>query len=523
MGAIDKEGNTYTVGFFQNSVAIGDTVLTSRGRTDAYLLKYSPTGQRLWVRQLGSAGDDTAMRVVLDAAGNAYVFGYLGGTLPLSANVTIVSLFPRLTNYYVVRFSPRGVPQWAQSGGASMGGGLSDFCLDGAGHLFITGVGEPDHMQFGPDGLKPTGIGPYIMRLSAATGEVQFLRTGFTYGPPRGTTTIYYPRIAASPRGEVYLFHTMTTSVIVNGVTLEPTDPNNPTNYALNNGLLVKYSATGTFEWTRVLTSWDGQINAAVADEDNNLYITGHYYKQSRLGAPGAEVTLPAGPVATSNHLYVAKLAPNGAVSWVQPFISTGSATGEGLALDGRGSLAVVGWFTNGLTVGTATLHSTPRGNGFNSRDVVVAACTIQGQISWGQQAGGSADDLGYNAGFGTDGRLHVLGTYERTCSFGPLGLSTALPNARFRATLGATLLHSSTGEARSFGVFPNPATHYVRLRGVPAGRTVEILNTMGQVVRSGLLSLEATVSVQGLPAGTYWVRVAESAEAFRPQAVLVH
>ncbi len=67
--ATDGNGNTYVAGTirsgFSNPVAV-----------NALLMKFSPTGQLLWRRVLGAPFDGSSgLRVVLDAQGNAHVFG----------------------------------------------------------------------------------------------------------------------------------------------------------------------------------------------------------------------------------------------------------------------------------------------------------------------------------------------------------------------------------------------------------------------------------------------------------------
>lgn len=70
--AIDRQGNFMLFGETAGSWLPGQP---SAGQTDLFLLRVSPGGQRLAVRQWGTADDDAAGRVALDACGNAVAVG----------------------------------------------------------------------------------------------------------------------------------------------------------------------------------------------------------------------------------------------------------------------------------------------------------------------------------------------------------------------------------------------------------------------------------------------------------------
>jgi hypothetical protein len=70
--AIDGQGNFVLFGETVGSWIPGQP---SAGQTDLFLLRVSPSGKRLAVRQWGTADDEAAGRVALDACGNAVAVG----------------------------------------------------------------------------------------------------------------------------------------------------------------------------------------------------------------------------------------------------------------------------------------------------------------------------------------------------------------------------------------------------------------------------------------------------------------
>lgn len=75
--AIDAAGNIYISG----ETAGGLDGQASSGGVDAFLAKFDTNGNRLWVSQFGSAGNDSGSDLLLDATGAPYVSGIANGSL----------------------------------------------------------------------------------------------------------------------------------------------------------------------------------------------------------------------------------------------------------------------------------------------------------------------------------------------------------------------------------------------------------------------------------------------------------
>lgn len=75
--ATAPDGSVYAVGCTYGSLH-GNPNL---GGEDAYLVKYGPSGDRLWTRQFGSSSEDCAYGVALNDQDNIYVAGETAGSL----------------------------------------------------------------------------------------------------------------------------------------------------------------------------------------------------------------------------------------------------------------------------------------------------------------------------------------------------------------------------------------------------------------------------------------------------------
>jgi hypothetical protein len=153
-------------------------------------------------------------------------------------------------------------------------------------------------------------------------------------------------------------------------------------------------------------------------------------------GALSVHVDQPAG---TSTHLVIdvtgyyetGAAAPppppgTGAHIWSADFGGTGaldSAFPLGVAVDGRGEIAMAGYFQNNVNLGTGTVSSA------GLSDVFVAKYNSQGVPMWVRRAGSTQDDRAKAVAVDASGNVLVTGLFYGTVDFGG-GSVSAAPNA---------------------------------------------------------------------------------------------
>ena len=103
--ATDGNGNVIVVGYYLNQTDFdpgpGVSIDTSRGESDAYILKLNPAGELLWHVTMGGSWYEDALGVVVDQNDNIYVTGYFEFTVdfdpgPDTMNLTSGGKFLRL-------------------------------------------------------------------------------------------------------------------------------------------------------------------------------------------------------------------------------------------------------------------------------------------------------------------------------------------------------------------------------------------------------------------------------------------
>jgi Beta-propeller repeat len=138
--AVDKDGNSYLVGWTQGLIGQGgqesdpDRELL---KYDAWIAKFDTNGQRQWVQQLGSVdgGLEFAWGVDTDSQGNVYATGWTTGNFtggnPANASYDI----------WLSKFNTDGAQQWAKQFGSKGDDGmvLSDMDIDAQDNIFLVG------------------------------------------------------------------------------------------------------------------------------------------------------------------------------------------------------------------------------------------------------------------------------------------------------------------------------------------------------------------------------------------------
>lgn len=136
--AADATGNVYVAGKYEMEAQFDGTTVTYAGNHDAYLAKYSAGGDLVWVRTGGGQGGDYARAVTTDAAGYIYVAGEVAenatfGSFFLPGNLGA-------DNAYVAKYSPNGDIIWIKSFGGWNREDARSIAVDAAGNVYFCGA-----------------------------------------------------------------------------------------------------------------------------------------------------------------------------------------------------------------------------------------------------------------------------------------------------------------------------------------------------------------------------------------------
>lgn len=145
---IDATGDVFVLGNFGSTMSIfdGDTIINA-GSSDFFVVKYSNSGNFLWVKSSGGIDFEYGSSITADEIGNIFITGkYSGMELPLNTDTLLNSSGG--FEIFLIRYDNSGNEIWAKS----IGGVDSDLSFgidnDIDGNVFITGVFESATIAF---------------------------------------------------------------------------------------------------------------------------------------------------------------------------------------------------------------------------------------------------------------------------------------------------------------------------------------------------------------------------------------
>lgn len=351
---LDADGNAYVVGRVSGALP-GETHL---GETDGYLQKFDPDGALLWTEQFGTAGYDTANAVALDGLGNVYVVGQS------KPDVLDVGQDVMLRKY-----TSEGVLVWSVPFGSDLADYARAVAVDTDGNPYFLGV-----IEGLLDGNDPTpGAADIVVRRFDADGDVTWTRVI--------TST------ADTSCGGLFLTD---TRVYIAGWTTGALPGETNAGDALDGIAIALSLADGSDVWARQLGTTGSEFATdVVVDAAGTVYVTGH-----------STGTFGAGPRVGGLDVFVVALHADGTDSWASMFGSTNSDFGNAIALDPTGGVVVVG-STSGTFSGQASA---------GGQDIVVARVSADGTLGALRQLGSASGDVARDVAVDVDGVPHAVG-----------------------------------------------------------------------------------------------------------------
>ncbi|GAA0873613.1 hypothetical protein GCM10009118_00210 [Wandonia haliotis] len=141
---VAADGSVYTVGSFWGTVdfdpGAGVASLSSEGNSDVFIQKLDNNGDFLWVKQLGGAGYDTGVSLILDELGNPIVTGAVQSTVDLDPGVGTVSYTSNgFKDVFILKLNTSGDYIWSKTIGGVNSDTSRDININSAGDIVVTG------------------------------------------------------------------------------------------------------------------------------------------------------------------------------------------------------------------------------------------------------------------------------------------------------------------------------------------------------------------------------------------------
>ncbi|HEV3167097.1 MAG TPA: FG-GAP-like repeat-containing protein [Isosphaeraceae bacterium] len=276
---------------------------------------------------------------------------------------------------------------------------LSSVAADAAGDIYTAGQfqGKAEFGGTGPSStLTPQGRADGFLAKYAPSGKLIWALDAKLAPTKVGEVA----DIAVDSAGNTYMVGIYGTAITLGAFTLTSTVPV---------GFVAKVDSSGTVLWAKSLDSTVALEAFGVAvDGAGDNYITGGFEGKAFGG------TLTDASAGGNRDVFVAKLLPNGTLSWAVRMGGLSDDYGRTIVVDGAGTAYVGGEFQGSALFGSTTLVSGGGYNGFAEK--LNASGTVLWAIGIGAAAGDNVAGIAIDGG----GNVFVGGDGSKAITFGP-------------------------------------------------------------------------------------------------------
>lgn len=312
--ATDAAGNIFVAGYTGLGDMDGVGPDTLAGATDLYLAKYAANGSRIWIRQLGSSGQDFAYGVATDSGGNSYVVGTTDSDLDGAGS----QVFGGGYDAFIVKYDAAGTLVWIRQLGNVDFEEARGVAVDGSDNVYITGstTGDIDNVGTPVAG----GAANVFLAKYDASGTLQWAR-----------------QFGSATEEKAYGIAVSGANVYLTGYTYGDLDGAGPGGSAYIDIFLASYDTSGNQQWISQVGSnvADAGFRLAV-DGGGNIYVTGYTYGD--LDGAGT------GTHAGGTDMFVARFNASGTLTRVTQIGTETNDFGSGIAVDTAGNIYLAGY-----------------------------------------------------------------------------------------------------------------------------------------------------------------------------------
>ena len=317
------------------------------GNFDAFILKFSSTGARLWATYYGGSSSEYGYSITTDSINSILVTGRTGNTLPVQnpgGGAYFQGTFAGGMDAFILKFNSSGVRQWATYyGGSSVEDGES-ITTDGNNNILITGYSHSTNFP-----VQNPGGGAYYQSIMAGVGDAFILK--FNSSGVRQWATYY----GGNSNDYGYsITSDGNSNILVTGETWSTNFPlQNPgggayfdTTYGEGNGdiIALKFNSSGIRQWA---TYYGGngvdEGHSITTDGNNNILVTG------RTNSTNLPVQNPGGGAyfqgvkSGSFDIFILKFNSSEVRQWATYYGGNNSDYGYSITTDGNNYIRVTG------------------------------------------------------------------------------------------------------------------------------------------------------------------------------------
>lgn len=343
--SIDKNGNVYLTGWFSSSmVPMGSHVLlnSGTGTADAFVAKFTPSGNVLWAKSAGGSGADVAYGIATDTIGNTYITGMFLSSSASFGAYTLNHTGGNAADIFIARYDAAGNVSWAKSAGGTAADIGYSAAVDINGNAYFTGWFASASLSFGTNTITNAGGNDLFAVKYDTGGNVIWAKNAGGTGNEMGNS------IASDNAGNIFI----TGSFDSPSLSIGNTTLSNQGGFDL---MLIKYDAFGNPAWANSAGAlYDDAGTGVVVSSSGNVYISGKYFSQNITFGPASLTNINPGAF----DLFVARYDAAGNPAWAIGAGGSFQDVPNSICMDGNGTIYIAGKFDSpSIVFGPSTLY----------------------------------------------------------------------------------------------------------------------------------------------------------------------
>ncbi len=270
----DDERNIYVVGSTESNnmpVTAGVIQSNNAGSFDAFVARYTASGELEWLTYFGGGGLDEGKAITIDKSNNLGVAGTTSSANFPATPGAYQELRPGIRDGFVAKLSERGQMRWATYYGGSFADGINDIAADSSNHFCIVGETNARGQDFPLvseefNSKDNNFLGGYIARLNSANGNPLWS----TYYTANEIDRL--EDVAVDRAGNIIAVGQTRGQVVTRGTGIL-----NPTYLSSNDATISVWSPTGRLLRATHFGTTDYEVGLAVAvqPESGNIIVAG--------------------------------------------------------------------------------------------------------------------------------------------------------------------------------------------------------------------------------------------------------
>ena len=412
----------YIVGgyFLSSSIDLGNgKSLKNKGSTsysDGMIIKYDESGEVEWAEGIGGSYNDRITSVIETTDGGYIVGGYFeSSSIDLGNGKSLTN--KGSDDGMVIKYNARGEVEWAEGIGKTYSDQVNSIAETSDGGYIVGGAFKSSSIDLG-NGISLTNNGNedgMIIKYDAS-GEVEWAEGIGGTNDDRITSVT-----ETTDGGYIVGGYFLSSSIdLGNGKSL--TNKNS----GREDGMVIKYNATGEVEWTEGIGGGYKDGITSVAGTRDGGYIIGGYFGDSIEIGNGGSLSHNYNSSGDSDGMII-KYNARGEVEWAEGIGGSNSEYIESVAETKDGGYIVGGYFYSSIgSIGLGNgIRISLRNKG--NDDGMIIKYNARGKVEWAEGIGGTHYDYITSVAETSDGS-YIVGGYFKSSSI-DLGNGKSLIN----------------------------------------------------------------------------------------------